>query len=132
MDLSTALVLLAIGAVAGFASGMVGIGGGLIIVPALIYFLGMPQQAAQGTSLALMLPPVGALAVLAYHRAGHVNFSYAAVVMITFVLGAWLGGKTAIKLNAATVRLVFAAFLFYVACSLAWKSIAELMGAKGG
>ena len=51
--------------------------------------------------------------------------------MVTFVLGAWLGGKTAVKLNAATVRLVFSAFLFYVACSLAWKSIAELMGTKG-
>jgi uncharacterized membrane protein YfcA len=60
-----------------------------------------------------------------------VNFSYAAVLMVTFVLGAWLGGKTAVKLNATAVRLVFSAFLFYVACSLAWKSIAELMGTKG-
>jgi hypothetical protein len=132
MDLSTALVLLAIGAVAGFASGLVGIGGGLIIVPALVFFLGMPQQTAQGTSLALMLPPVGAAAVLAYHRAGHVNFAYAALIMVTFIAGAWAGGKSAVRLQPATVRLVFSAFLLYVAVAMAWRSIGEIWGEKGG
>ncbi|MGA1373845.1 MAG: TSUP family transporter [Flavobacteriales bacterium] len=132
MDISTALVLLAIGAVAGFASGLVGIGGGLIIVPALVFFLGMPQQTAQGTSLALMLPPVGAAAVLAYHRAGHVNFTYAALIMVTFIAGAWAGGKSAVRLQPATVRLVFSAFLLYVAVAMAWRSIGEIWGGKGG
>ena len=70
MDINTLLLLLAIGAFAGIASGFVGVGGGLILVPAMVVFLGLGQHAAQGTSLAMMLPPVGILAVMQYHKAG--------------------------------------------------------------
>mgnify|MGYP003303785217 FL=1 len=64
MDLTSLLTLLLIGVAAGVLSGFIGIGGGLLIVPALMYFMGLSQMAAQGTSLALMLPPIGALAVM--------------------------------------------------------------------
>ena len=64
MELSTLLILLAIGIIAGIASGFVGIGGGLIIVPALVYFIGLDQHTAQGTSLAMMLPPIGIMAAI--------------------------------------------------------------------
>ena len=73
-----------------------GVGGGLVLVPAMVVFLGLGQHAAQGTSLAMMLPPVGILAVLQYHRAGEVHWAYAAAccaACVTFVIGAWTGSK---------------------------------------
>ena len=93
MDLTTLVLLLAIGLIAGLASGFVGIGGGMIIVPALVFGLGLSQHMAQGTSLAMMIPPIGILAVMSYYKAGAVQVQYAAILATTFVLGAWLGSK---------------------------------------
>ena len=126
MDISTLLILLSIGIFAGVASGFVGIGGGLVIVPALIYFLGLDQHTAQGTSLALMLPPIGILAAINYHNAQSIEWWYAGVIAITFILGAWLGSKWALRISPTVVRLIFSALLFYAAISLAWKSLREL------
>jgi uncharacterized protein len=126
MDTSTIFMLLAIGAIAGIASGFVGIGGGMIIVPALIYGLGLSQHMAQGTSLALMLPPIGLLAVASYYKAGQVNVSYAAWISVAFVLGAWAGSRWALRLTTSWVRLIFAGFLILAATKMAWKSIREL------
>ena len=118
MELSTLFILLAIGVLAGIASGFVGIGGGLIIVPALIYFLDLDQHTAQGTSLALMLPPIGILAAMQYHSEEHVEWTYSAIIAVTFILGAWLGSKWSLKLPTSMVRLVFSAILFYAAIGM--------------
>ena len=131
MELSTLFILLLIGVVAGIASGFVGIGGGLIIVPALIYFTGLDQHAAQGTSLAMMLPPIGILAALNYHSEQSVEWTYAACLAITFVIGAWLGSKWSLKLSPTLVRLVFAAFMFYTASIMAMKSLKEIFPGDG-
>ena len=80
MDPLTLLTLLVIGLFAGIASGFVGVGGGLILVPAMVAFAGLGQHAAQGTSLAMMLPPVGILAVMQYHKAGEVHWAYACLL----------------------------------------------------
>ena len=131
MELSTLFILLLIGVVAGIASGFVGIGGGLIIVPALIYFTGLDQHVAQGTSLAMMLPPIGILAALNYHSEQSVEWTYAACLAITFVIGAWLGSKWSIKLSPTVVRLFFAAFMFYTASIMAIKSLKEIFPGDG-
>ena len=127
MELTSILILLIIGLVAGITSGFVGIGGGMIIVPALIFFLGMSQHGAQGTSLAMMIPPIGILAVMSYYKAGHVNLSHAAILAVTFVIGAYFGSRWSLKLNPTVVRLIFALFMLYVAGSMAVKSIIALM-----
>jgi len=126
MDAQTLLILLAIGAFAGVASGFIGVGGGLILVPCMVAFLGVGQHAAQGTSLAMMLPPVGMLAVLQYHRAGEVHWAYAAVLCITFVLGAWGGSKLSLRLAEHWVRFVFGLLMLYASIRMllrAWTHI---------
>ena len=120
------LTLLAIGLFAGLASGFVGIGGGLIMVPAMVAFLGLGQHAAQGTSLALMLPPVGILAVMQYHRAGEVHWSFAAVLCVTFVAGAWAGSKWSLKLPEAWIRLAFGAVMLYASCRMLYTAWTQL------
>ena len=112
------ITLLMIGLFAGILSGLVGVGGGLIIVPALIFFLGYSQHQAQGTSLGLLLLPVGILAVLNYYNKGHIDIKVVAVMSIAFVLGGWLGSKIALRLPADTVKKIFAIFLFYSAFKL--------------
>ena len=128
MDINTLLILMAIGLFAGIASGFVGIGGGMIIVPALVFGLGMSQHMAQGTSLAMMIPPIGILAVMSYYKAGAVNLQFAAAIAVTFILGALLGSKWSLKLNPAVVRAIFAVFMLYAAIRLGWKSWLELKG----
>lgn len=130
MDLTTWMLLLAIGLIAGLASGFVGIGGGMIIVPALVFGLGLSQHMAQGTSLAMMIPPIGILAVMSYYKAGAVQVQYAAILAVTFVLGAWLGSKWALKLNPTLVRFVFGVFMALAAGRLIIKSWSELQ--QGG
>ena len=116
--MSSIIIILAVGVLAGVFSGFIGIGGGLIIVPCLVYFFGMSQHEAQGTSLAMMLPPIGILAVLNYHRQGMVDWKVAAILCITFIAGSFFGSKIAISLNAATVKKVFAVFMFLVAAKM--------------
>ena len=131
MEISTLFILLTIGVLAGIASGFVGIGGGLIIVPALIYFLGLDQHTAQGTSLALMLPPIGILAAMQYHSEQHVEWTYSAIIAVTFILGAWLGSKWSLKLPTSMVRLVFSAILFYAGIGMAIKALREIFPGNG-
>lgn len=126
MDLSTLLVLLAIGILAGIASGFVGIGGGLIIVPALIYFLGLDQHTAQGTSLAMMLPPIGIMAALNYHSEESIEWYYSGILAITFIAGAWLGSKWSLRLSPTVVRLIFGAIMLYASVVMILKSVKEL------
>tara|TARA_R110000868_G_scaffold227553_2_gene480550 strand:- start:92 stop:466 length:375 start_codon:yes stop_codon:yes gene_type:complete len=97
MHVNTIIILLVIGVLAGILSGMIGVGGGIIIVPALVYFMGMSQHGAQGTSLALMLPPIGILAAMNYYKAGALNIKYALIISIAFILGGYIGSKISIS-----------------------------------
>ena len=102
---------LALGAFAGVLSGLVGIGGGIIIVPALVYFFGMDQKTAQGTSLAVLLPPTRLLAFREYYRADHVDVKIGALIIVGLLLGGWFGGDFAQQLPQVTLRKIFAVLL---------------------
>jgi uncharacterized membrane protein YfcA len=112
------IIVLVIGLCAGVLSGLVGVGGGLIIVPALIFFLGFNQHQAQGTSLGLLLLPVGILAVINYYNKGNVDVKVVGIMSIAFIAGGWLGSKLALRLPEDTVKKIFAVFLFYSAFKL--------------
>jgi uncharacterized protein len=115
MTTQTILLLVLIGLAAGVLSGMIGVGGGIIIVPALVYVLGFSQQQAQGTSLGLLLLPVGILAVLNYYKQGYIDAKVVGIMCVTFVLGGWLGSKLSLSLPQETVKKIFAVVLLLVA-----------------
>jgi uncharacterized protein len=115
MDTSTLFGLLALGLVAGLISSIVGIGGGIVIVPALVFLFAVDQKTAQGTSLAMLLPPIGLLAVMNYHKAGFINYKFATVLILSFVAGTYFGSKFALGLPNAVIKKVFATFLLLVA-----------------
>ncbi|HBP45458.1 MAG: permease [Crocinitomicaceae bacterium] len=122
MDIHTLFLLLCIGLFAGIASGFVGIGGGMIIVPALIFGLGLNQHMAQGTSLAMMIPPIGILAVVSYYKAGQIQLEYAGILALTFVVGAWIGSKWALSINPSVARLIFGLLMLFVSGRLILQS----------
>src|SRR5262245_51637182 len=109
---------LGLGLIAGVLSGLVGIGGGIIIVPALVYFFGMDQKTAQGTSLAVLLPPTGLLAFLEYYRAGHVDITAGVGIIVGLLLGGLFGGEFAQQLPHETLRKIFAVLLVIVAVKM--------------
>lgn len=118
MSLTTILVLLLIGVAAGFASGFVGVGGGIIIVPALVFFLGYTQHMAQGTSLALMLPPIGLLGFYNYYKSGNTNVTAALIIAAAFVAGAYYGSKISIGMDQRIVKKIFGAVMMLAAAKL--------------
>lgn len=126
MDASALLTLLLIGVAAGLLSGFIGIGGGLLIVPALMYFTGLSQMAAQGTSLALMLPPIGALAVMNYWKAGEVDIRAAAVMVVAFMIGGHFGSRLALAMDPLKVRLAFGTVMLFVAVRMIIQTSREL------
>ena len=111
----TPLVLLGIGLVAGVCSGMFGIGGGLVIVPALVFLVKLKELEAIGTSLAALIPPVGLLGALEFHRNGYVNVRYAALIALGLFAGAYFGAKIVIPLSPLLIRRIYAAFLIIMA-----------------
>ena len=113
MDAGTITALILVGIAAGTLSGLVGVGGGIIIVPALIFFLGFSQMEAQGTSLGLLLLPAGILAVINYYNKGFIDFRVVGIMCVAFVLGGWLGSRLALSLPQDLVKKIFAVFLFY-------------------
>jgi uncharacterized membrane protein YfcA len=130
MELTTSLVitLIVIGLMAGMLSGFVGVGGGLIIVPALIWLLNFNQFQAQGTSLAVLLLPVGILAVMNYYKAGHVDMPVALVIGAAFIAGAFAGSRLALKLPEDQVKFVFGLMMLYGAVRILWSSGQKLWG----
>lgn len=111
MSILLILGLILLGIAAGYFSGLVGIGGGIIIVPALVLLFGFTQYAAQGTTLALLVPPIGILAVWKYHQSGYVNVKTAAIICVGFVIGSYLGSNTAVSIPQETLRKIFAILL---------------------
>lgn len=112
--MTTIVILLCIGLLAGILSGMVGVGGGIIIVPALVYFMAMNQHEAQGTSLAVLLLPVGILAVYNYYKAGYVDVRSTLIIATTFVIGGFIGSKISIGLDQNMVKKIFGIFLLLI------------------
>jgi uncharacterized membrane protein YfcA len=118
------VLLVIIGLAAGILSGLVGVGGGIIVVPALVFFLNFNQQQAQGTSLGLLLLPVGILAVLNYYKQGHIDIMVVCIMAVAFIVGGWLGSKWALALPEATVKRIFAVILFYSAIKMmGWDTL---------
>jgi uncharacterized membrane protein YfcA len=118
MSVQTILILTLIGLAAGMLSGMVGIGGGVVIVPALVFLLGLSQHQAQGTSLFILSLPVLILAVFNYWRTGNVNWRFGLVIASTFVIGAFLGSKLTLRIPEAWVKLIFGLLMAYVSFQL--------------
>ncbi|NUM81210.1 sulfite exporter TauE/SafE family protein [bacterium] len=105
---------IALGAVAGVFSGLIGIGGGVIIVPALIFLCGMTQHQAQGTTLALLVPPIGLLAAWTYYKQGYVDLKIAALVCLGFILGGWIGAKFATGISNSVLEKIFGTVIILI------------------
>ena len=115
MTLQTILTLILIGILAGFLSGLVGVGGGIIMVPLLVLFLSLTQHQAQGTSLAVLAVPVTALAVFNYYKERQLNLKYAAIIAVFFVVGSIVGSKFALSLDQKVLKKIFAVVLVVIA-----------------
>ncbi|HSQ45556.1 MAG TPA: sulfite exporter TauE/SafE family protein [Lutibacter sp.] len=121
MTAATIITLIIIGLSAGILSGLVGVGGGIIMVPLFVLFLGLTQHNAQGLSLAVMLPPVTFLAVYNYHTAGtggYIDWRIAVTVSILFIIGGFIGSKIALQIDQRMLRKIFGVFMLLVAVKL--------------
>ncbi len=118
MSVSLLLGLLAIGIVTGVMAGIFGIGGAIIMIPSLVFFMGFSQQMAQGTSLAVMLPPIGIFAAYNYYKAGQANIKFALIMAVAFIIGSYFGSKLALNIPAATLKKAFAVLLIFVAVKM--------------
>ena len=118
MDIQTVIILLLIGLAAGVLSGVVGIGGGIVIVPALIYFLGFSQRMAQGTSLAILLLPIGLLGVMQFYKAGYVDVRVTLVIAFAFFIGSYFGSRIALTVPQEILKRIFAVLLILVAIKM--------------
>jgi hypothetical protein len=112
------ILFIVIGCIAGILSGLFGIGGGIIIVPALIYLCGFTQLKAQGTSLAILLPPVGILAFIDYYKEGHVDVQAGILICIFLVIGSVLGAKMSHVIPVDTMRKLFGILMMLIAVKL--------------
>ncbi len=118
MNTTTIVLLILIGLAAGFLSGLVGVGGGIIIVPALVLLLGFSQKHAQATSLGVLALPVVLLAVIQYYKQGYLNINYVLIIAAAFVVGGFLGSKLALSLSDERMKKVFAVILFVVSVKM--------------
>jgi uncharacterized membrane protein YfcA len=115
------ILYIALGLAAGVLSGLLGIGGGIIIVPAMIILFGLTQQQAQGTTLALMIPPIGLLAAWTYYKHGYVDIRIAAFVCLGFFVGGFFGAKLATGLSTQVLQKVFGVALLLTAIYMIFK-----------
>lgn len=112
------LIFIILGLVAGILSGLIGIGGGVIIIPALILLFGLSQHQAQGTTLALMVPPVGILAAWTYYKHGYVDLKIAALICVGFFVGGFFGAKLATSLSNIVLEKTFGIALLLIALKM--------------
>lgn len=120
------LVFIVIGSLGGIASGLFGIGGGILIVPLLVYWAGFTQHQAVGTSLAVLLPPVGLAAVVEYYRQGNVNLHAAMLLAVSMIVCVWLGAWLAHRISGPHLRLAFGLFVFSLGIYLVWGACKRL------
>jgi uncharacterized membrane protein YfcA len=114
MDIQTVFILLLIGLAAGVLSGVIGIGGGIVIVPALVYFIGFSQRTAQGTSLAILLLPIGLLGVIQFYKAGYVDIRVTAVIALAFFVGSYFGSRIALTVPQEILKKSFAVLIIFI------------------
>lgn len=108
MDFNNLILLVITGILAGFIAGGFGVGGGIIIVPALVFIFKMSQHEAQGTSLAVLAIPIGFLiAATNYHKKGYINYKFVIILVVTFLIGSYLGSLASINLPAKTLKKAF-------------------------
>jgi uncharacterized membrane protein YfcA len=126
MTPSSVLVLAVIGVAAGLLSGLFGIGGGVVVMPALIYFAGFDQHRATGTSLAILLPPIGLGAVIEYYRHGAVDIRAAMIVAAAILISAWVSALIANRMPSSYLRLAFGAFVIVVGLAMVFDAARQL------
>jgi uncharacterized membrane protein YfcA len=115
MTVQTIVLLVVVGLLAGILSGLVGLGGGVIIVPALVFLLGFSQHQATGTSLGILLLPAGIFAVINYYQKGLIDVRVVLLIFVGFLAGGWLGSKISLSINETTLKKVFAVVLLLIA-----------------
>lgn len=118
----TTILVLVLGVVAGVLLGLLGIGGGIVLVPAMVHLLHMDQHLAQGTSLFILLPPIGLGALRQYWKAGHVDLRAGILCAIGMILGAWAGGLIAVPMSTALLKALFGGYLMFSAALLWLKA----------
>lgn len=118
MSLVQIILLVIIGLLSGMLAGVFGVGGAILVIPALVFILGLSQHQAQGTSLAFMIPPVGILAAWNYWKAGYVNWKFALILSLTFVVGAYLGSVFSLKISDKMLQRIFGVLLLFVAVKM--------------
>ena len=118
MNITLLLSLIVIGFLAGILSGFMGVGGGVVMIPLMMLLLGYSQHQAQGTSLAVLAVPVTFLAAYNYYQEGYVNWRYAIVIALAFVVGGFLGSKWAVQINQALLKKIFGVVLLVAAIKL--------------
>jgi len=118
MNFTNAFLYVFTGLLAGLLSGLIGIGGGTIIVPILVIFAGLSQKMAQGTTLALLVPPIGILAAWTYYKEGYVDFPIAGLICIGFIFGGLIGAKLATNLSNQTLERIFGIALLIIAIKM--------------
>jgi uncharacterized protein len=118
MTISLALLYIALGILSGFLSGLIGIGGGTIVVPVLVIIFGLSQKTAQGTTLALLVPPIGVLAAWTYYKHGYVDFPIAGLICVGFIFGGLIGAKLAINISNQTLERIFGIALLIISIKM--------------
>jgi hypothetical protein len=118
MDYGNAFLYVLTGLLAGVLSGLIGIGGGTIVVPILVIFFGLSQKTAQGTTLALLVPPIGILAAWTYYKQGYVNFPIAGLICVGFIFGGLIGSQVATNLSNQTLERIFGFALLIIALKM--------------
>lgn len=118
MSINELIILASIGLAAGVFSGMFGIGGGMVMVPALVFFIGVSQYTAQGTSLAVLVIPVAAVAAFNYYKAGHVEPKWALIMAVGFVIGGFLGSKISLGMSEVMMKRLFGVLMLGMAIKL--------------
>lgn len=118
MSFTEILILVATGLAAGVVGGMFGVGGGILVVPALVFIFGMTQHAAQGTSIGMMLLPIGIFAAWNYYQSGNLNVKFCIVLALAFIIGAYFGSKISLGISELTLKRIFGALMMVVAVKL--------------
>ncbi|MGN6248588.1 MAG: TSUP family transporter [Ginsengibacter sp.] len=118
MELQSLFIVALIGIAAGILSGLLGLGGAIIIIPALVMFLSYSQQTAQGTALVMMVLPVGALAAYQYYKSGYVELKPALIMAVFFFVGGYVGAKYATHIPQAVLKKLFAVMLIILAIKM--------------
>lgn len=118
MTISLGLLYIVLGILSGFLSGLIGIGGGTIVVPVLVIIFGLSQKTAQGTTLALLVPPIGILAAWTYYKQGYVDFPIAGLICIGFIFGGLIGAKLAINISNQTLERIFGIALLIISIKM--------------